>query len=145
MLRLPFGITLHCVLVRLLTEVVVWFWLCVYKQYVGSRKTFLIHTVRQCEFGTTVEPPIMNTRKSGQPPYNGQTVRPLPTHCPYISTSEEGTTSEQWIKWSSPMCLLFRGSTVICLRVWGVGEDLGWPFPAASLSQAVGSEEAKKT
>ena len=30
-------------------------------------------------FVTTVEPPIMDTPKSGQPPYNGQTVlHPLP-------------------------------------------------------------------
>ena len=42
----------------------------------------------------TVEPPIMDTLKSGQPPYNGHAVRPLPIYCPYISTSEEGTTSE---------------------------------------------------
>ena len=37
-----------------------------------------------------VEPLIV---ESGQPPYNGQTVHRLP---PYISTSEGGTTSEQW-------------------------------------------------
>ena len=36
----------------------------------------------------TVEPPIMDTLKSGQPPYNGHTARPLPIYCPYISTSE---------------------------------------------------------
>ena len=36
----------------------------------------------------TVEPLIMDTPKSGQPPYNGQSVRPLPIYCPYISTSE---------------------------------------------------------
>ena len=36
-----------------------------------------------------VKPLIMDTLKSGQPPYNGHTVHPLP---PYI-TSEEGTTS----------------------------------------------------
>ena len=52
----------------------------------------------------TVEPLIMDTLKSGQPPYNGHTVYPLPIYCPYISTSEEGTTSEQWTKRSSPMC-----------------------------------------
>ena len=45
---------------------------------------------------TTVEPLIMDTLKSGQPPYNGHTVHPLPIYCPYISTSEEGTISEQW-------------------------------------------------
>ena len=61
----------------------------------------------------TVEPLIMDTLKSGQPPYNGHTVRPLPLYCPYISTSEEGTTSEQWTKCSSPMCPLFGGSTVL--------------------------------
>ena len=60
----------------------------------------------------TVEPLIMDTPKSRQPPYNGQTVRPLPIYCPYISTSEEGTTSKQWTKCSSPMCPLFGGSTV---------------------------------
>ena len=47
---------------------------------------------------------IMDTLKSGQPPYNGQTVHPLPIYCPYISTSEE------WTKCSSPMCPL---STVL--------------------------------
>ena len=46
---------------------------------------------------------IMDTLKSGEPPY---TVCPLPIYCPYISTSEEGTTSEQWTKCSSPMCQL---------------------------------------
>ena len=42
----------------------------------------------------TVEPPIMDTPKSGQPPYNGQTTCPLPTTActPYISTSEIRTT-----------------------------------------------------
>ena len=54
----------------------------------------------------------MDTPKSRQPPYNGQTVRPLPIYCPYISTSEEGTTSKQWTKCSSPTCPLFGGSTV---------------------------------
>ena len=63
-------------------------------------------------FLTTVEPLIMDTPKSRQPPYNGQTVRPLPIYCPYISTSEEGTTSKQWTKCSSPTCPLFGGSTV---------------------------------
>ena len=58
----------------------------------------------------------MDPLKSGQPPYNGQTVHPLPIYCPYISTSEEGTTSEQWTKCSSPMCPLFGGSTVFLLR-----------------------------
>ena len=38
----------------------------------------------------TVEPLIMDTLKSGQPPYNGNTVGPLHIYCPYISTSEEG-------------------------------------------------------
>ena len=58
--------------------------------------------------------------KSGQPPYNGQTVHPLPIYCPYISTSEEGTTSEQWTKHSCPTCPLLRGSTVChenCARI----------------------------
>ena len=54
----------------------------------------------------------MDTLKSGQPPYNGQTARPLPIYCPYISTSEQGTTSEQWTKCLSPVCPLFGGSTV---------------------------------
>ena len=49
----------------------------------------------------TVEPPIvMDTLKSGQPSYNGQTVCSLLIHCPYISTSEEETTSKQWTKCS---------------------------------------------
>ena len=61
----------------------------------------------------TVEPLIMDTPKSGQPPYNGHTVHPLPIYCPYISTSKKGTTSEQWTKFSSPTCPLFGGSTVI--------------------------------
>ena len=54
----------------------------------------------------------MDTLKSGQPPYNGHTVCPQRIYCPYISTSEEGTTSEQLAKCSSPMCPLFGGSTV---------------------------------
>ena len=56
----------------------------------------------------TLEPSIMDTPESGQPPYNRQTVRPLPIYCPYISTLKERTTSEQC---SSPMCPLFRGFT----------------------------------
>ena len=52
----------------------------------------------------------MDTLKSGQPPYNGHTVHPLPLYCPYISTSEEGITSEQWTKHLAQMCPLFRGS-----------------------------------
>ena len=59
-----------------------------------------------------VEPLIMDTLKSGQPLYNGQIFHPLPKYCRYISTSEEGTTSEQWTKWSFPMCPLFGGSIV---------------------------------
>ena len=31
--------------------------------------------------GNTVEPLIMDTLKSGQPPYNGHTVHPLPIYC----------------------------------------------------------------
>ena len=68
----------------------------------------------------TVESPIMDTPKSGQPPYNGQTACP---HCPYISTSKEGTTSEPWTKCSSPTCPLFGGSTVfgkILLHVYAL-------------------------
>ena len=60
----------------------------------------------------TVEPLIMDTLKIGQPPYNGHTGHPLPIYCSYISTSEEGTTSEQWTKCLSPTCPLFGGSTV---------------------------------
>ena len=45
---------------------------------------------------------------------HGYTVHPLPIYCPYIYASEEGTTSEQWTKCSSPMCPLFGGSTVGC-------------------------------
>ena len=63
-------------------------------------------------YGCTMEPLIMDTLKSGQPPYNGHTVHPLPMYCPYIPTSEEGTTSEQWTKCSSPTCPLFGGSTL---------------------------------
>ena len=54
----------------------------------------------------------MDTLKRGQPLYNGQTVHLLPIYCPYISTSEEGATSEQWTKCLSPMCPLFRVCTV---------------------------------
>ena len=72
-------------------------------------------------YSNIVEPLIMDTLKSGQPPYSGQTARPLPIYCPYISTSEQGTTSEQWTKCLSPMCPLFGGSTVLsggqCLSV----------------------------
>ena len=72
-------------------------------------------------YSYTVEPLIMDTLKSGQPPYNGQTVCPLPIYCPYISTSEEGTTSEQWTKCLSPTCPLFGGSTVVF-------SVFSWPF-----------------
>ena len=59
-----------------------------------------------------VELLIMDTPKSGQPPYNGHTVHPLPIYCSYISTSEERMTSEQWTKCLPPICPLYRGSTV---------------------------------
>ena len=60
----------------------------------------------------TEEPPTVDTPNSGQLPYyNELTVYLLPIYCPYISTSEEGTTSEQWTKCSSRMCPLFGGST----------------------------------
>ena len=52
---------------------------------------------------TSVEPPIMDTQKSGQPPHNGHTVRPLPL---YFPTSEEGTTSEQWQN-DRPQCVKY--------------------------------------
>ena len=71
------------------------------------RRGIYMHTLRE-----GVEPPIMDTLKSGQPPYNGQTVHSLAIYCPYISTSEERTTSEQWTKCSSPKCPLFGCSTV---------------------------------
>ena len=61
---------------------------------------------------------LMDTLKSGQPPYNGHTVHPLSIYCPYISTSEEGTTSEQWTKYSSPTCPLFGGSTVYIFLIF---------------------------
>ena len=82
---------------------------------VNQTMNIVVYREREKEMGSityTVEPLIMDTLKSEQPPNNGQTVRPLPTYCPYISISEEGTTSEQWTKHSSPKCLLFRGSTV---------------------------------
>ena len=56
----------------------------------------------------TVEPLIMDAPKSGQLGTDCS-----PPDCPYISTSEEGTTSEQWTECSSPMCPLFGGSTVL--------------------------------
>ena len=37
----------------------------------------MLHSIKGA-MAHTVEPPIMDTPKSGQPPYNGQTVRPLP-------------------------------------------------------------------
>ena len=57
-----------------------------------------------------VEPLIMDTLKSGQPPCNGHTVRPLPI---YIPTSKEGTTSENRTKYSFPTCPFFGGSTAV--------------------------------
>ena len=36
-------------------------------------------------------------------------------HIVHVSTSKEGTTSEQWTKCLSPTCPLFRGSTVVLL------------------------------
>ena len=48
---------------------------------------------RSLLYVNTVEPLIMDTPKSGQPPYNGKTVHPLPINCHYI---EEGTTFERF-------------------------------------------------
>ena len=45
---------------------------------------------------TQWEPPITDTMKSGQPPYNGQTVHPLPVYCPYISTSSHYSEVPPW-------------------------------------------------
>ena len=53
----------------------------------------------------TVQSRIVGTPKSGKPPYNGQTLR---IYCPYISTSEEGTTSKQWTKYSPPNMSIIR-------------------------------------
>ena len=36
--------------------------------------------MRRFYFSRTVEPQIMDTLKSGKPPYNGHTVRPLPAY-----------------------------------------------------------------
>ena len=47
------------------------------------------------------------------PTMDKQTAHPCPIYCPYISTSEEGPTSEQWTKCLSPKCPLFRGSIVV--------------------------------
>ena len=80
-------------------------------QQVNSRSVLSLASRWGREKYNTVVPPIMDTLMSGQPPYNGHTVHPLPIYCPYISTSEEGTTSEQWAKCSSQTCL-FGGSTV---------------------------------
>ena len=44
-----------------------------------------------------------HSEKTGQPPYNGHTV-----HHPYISTSEEGTTSLQWTHCSPSIHFYFR-------------------------------------
>ena len=78
-----------------------------------SLQDFRVRRRALLEVCDTVEPLIMDTPKSGQPPYNEQTAHPLPRYCLYISTSEEGTTAEQWTKCSPPMCPLFRGSTVL--------------------------------
>ena len=59
-----------------------------------------IHIIIWFSMGTdhsnpyTVEPPIMDTPRSGQPPYNGQTTCPLPIAAltAYIFTSEIRTT-----------------------------------------------------
>ena len=59
----------------------------------------------------TVEPPIMDTPKSGQFPYNGHTAHPLPMYIVHTCI-QPLTTSEQWTMFSSPMCPLFRGSTI---------------------------------
>ena len=66
--------------------------------------TSLSYTGRGMQY--TVEPLIMDTLNSGQPPYNGHTVHPLPC-CPYISTSGEGTTALQWTKCSPPASIHF--------------------------------------
>ena len=57
----------------------------------GQSTTDLGFTRTQLQFiyqvyRNTVEPLIMDTLKSGQPPYN---CSPLLMYCPYISTSEE--------------------------------------------------------
>ena len=59
----------------------------------------------------------MDTLKSGQPPYNGQTVHPLPSNCPYISNSKEGTTSKQYMdKMIVPnMSIIIQSFHCICM------------------------------
>ena len=60
-----------------------------------------------------VEPLIMDTLKSGQPPYNGQTVCP----CLYIVHTflppKKGQPLNNGQKSLSPTCPLFGGSTVL--------------------------------
>ena len=41
-------------------------------------------------YAYTVEPPIVDTPKSGQPPYNGQTVCPLPTTACMLEPPKKG-------------------------------------------------------
>ena len=59
----------------------------------------------------TVEPPIVDTPKSGQPPYNGQTACPLPTTVCMLEPLKKGQPLNNG-KHSSPTCPLFGGSTV---------------------------------
>ena len=58
-----------------------------------------------------MEPPIMDTLKSGQPPYNRQTVHPLHIYCPYISTSEA---IEQNAR---PQCVYYLVTVAVSLTV----------------------------
>ncbi len=60
----------------------------------------------------TVEPPIKDPPRKGQPPYKGHSSGPLSHSSSTFLTSEKRTTSQQRMRWLIPRCPLFGGSTV---------------------------------
>ena len=60
----------------------------------------------------TVEPPIKDPPRKGQPPYKGHSSRSLYHSINTFLTSEKRTTSEIKTEAVSPKCPLFGGSNV---------------------------------
>ncbi len=88
--------------------------------YAANAANFFLLTGNFCEYNTnritqilvtTVEPPIKDPLRKGQPLYKGHSSGPHSYSSSTLLTSEKRTTSQQRTKRLIPRCPLFRGST----------------------------------
>ncbi len=64
--------------------------------------TSFFHDHSQCTI--TVEPPIKDPLRKGQPPYKGHSSGPVSHSSSIFLTHEKRTTSQQRTKWLIPRC-----------------------------------------